>query len=114
MVFPLVVQIHSPSTRASVPSIQQPSGKPTPRFMHSYTLYNLPEPKGFLIEFVRRRHCSCCVVNFSNFRLLLYNHWANFNQACFKASFGEGFQICLIDGSRPFPRGDNNKIAKVH
>jgi hypothetical protein len=29
MAFPVVVHTHSPSTRASVPSIQQPSGRPT-------------------------------------------------------------------------------------
>ena len=47
------------------------------------------------------------------------DHWANFNQTWHKASLGEGdlslfkFQS-LNKGPRPFPRGDNYEIGKVH
>ena len=56
----------------------------------------------------------CLSVNFSHFHLLLQNHWANFNQTWPKASLGEGIQVCSNEGPRPFPRGDNYEIAKIH
>ena len=43
--------------------------------------------------------------------LLLQNHWANFNQTWHKASLGE---VYSNGGPRPFPRGDNNEIVKIH
>ena len=42
-------------------------------------------------------------VNFSYFRLLLQRHpWV------------KEIQVCSNEGPRPFPRGDNFKIAKIH
>ena len=35
----------------------------------------------------------CLSVNFSYLRLLLKNHWANFNQTWHKASLGDGIEI---------------------
>ena len=46
--------------------------------------------------------------------LLLQNHWANFNQSWHKAALGEGDSICLNEGPRPFPRGDNYEIVKIY
>ena len=48
--------------------------------------------------------------------LLLQNHWTNFNKTWHNASLGEGpgIQDCSTEGLRPFPRGDNNEIAKIH
>ena len=53
-------------------------------------------------------------VNFSHFHLLLQNRWTNFNQTWHKASLGEGIHVNSNEGSRRFPRGDNNEIAKIH
>ena len=52
------------------------------------------------------------LTNFYN--LLLQNHQANFNQTLHRASIGEGIQVCSNEGFSPFPRGDNNEIAKIH
>ena len=43
------------------------------------------------------------------------NHLANFNQTMHKEFFGEGdwIQVCLNDGSRPFPKGNNYEIAEI-
>ena len=46
--------------------------------------------------------------------LVLQNLLANFNQPWHKASLGEGDSICSNEGPRPFPRGDNYEIAKIH
>ena len=46
--------------------------------------------------------------------LLLQNHWANFYLTWHKASLSEVDSICSNEGPRPFPRGDNNEIAKIH
>ena len=53
------------------------------------------------------------VVNFSHFHLLLQNQWANFNQTWHKASSGKG-DSSLFKWPRPFPGGDNCKIAKIY
>ena len=54
------------------------------------------------------------VVNFSLFPLLLKNQWANFNQTSYKASLSTGDSSFIMnEGPYPFPRGDNNKIAKI-
>ena len=50
------------------------------------------------------------VVNFSHFHLLL----PNYNQTWQKASMGKGIQICSNEGPRPFPRGINYEIVKIH
>ena len=50
----------------------------------------------------------------SHFHLLLQNHWANFNQIWFKASLGEGDSVLFKRRARPFPRGDNYEIVKIH
>jgi hypothetical protein len=49
-----------------------------------------------------------------HFRLLLQNHWANFNQTWHKSSLGEGFQVCSNEGDRLSPRGDNSERVKMH
>ena len=57
----------------------------------------------------------CPSVNFSYFRLLLKNHWANFNQTLYKASLGEGdSSFFQMKGPALFPRGDNYEIVKIH
>ena len=54
-------------------------------------------------------------VHFSHFRLLLKNHWVNFNQTWHKAPLGGGHsRFFLNKGLRPFRRGDYNEIAKLH
>jgi hypothetical protein len=49
-----------------------------------------------------------------HFRLLLQNHWANFNQTWHKSSLGEGILNCSNEGDCPSPRGDNHKRVKIH
>ena len=58
----------------------------------------------------------CLSVNFWHFHLLFQNHWAtNFNQSWHKATFGEDDSSFFSnEGPRPFPRGDNYEIAKIH
>ena len=46
--------------------------------------------------------------------LLLKNNWANFNQLGTKHPYVKGIQVCSKKGRRPFPRGDNYKLAKIH
>ena len=79
-------------------------------------VFSSPEPKAFLIKICPLSVAVVVVVgvvvNFSHFHLLLQNHWANFNQTWHKASSGEG--DCSNEGPRPFPRGDNYEIAKIH
>ena len=53
------------------------------------------------------------VVNFSHFRRLLKNHWANFNQNGKKHLWVMGFQVCSNQVPRPFPKKDNNALAKI-
>ena len=59
----------------------------------------------FLIAF-RLSVCPsvCPSVNFSYFRLLLKNHWTNFNQTWHKASLGEG-DSSLFKWRPPFSKG---------
>ena len=52
------------------------------------------------------------MTNFKN--LLLKNHWVNFNQTWQKHPWVMGIHVSSNEGSRPFPRGDNNKIANIH
>jgi hypothetical protein len=52
---------------------------------------------------VRLSVCSS-VRKLLHFRLLLQNHWANFNQTCTNFS---------IEGDCLFPRGDNSKRVKI-
>ena len=56
----------------------------------------------------------CPSINFSNFRLLLKNHWANFNQTWHKASLCEGDSFFFKWRPCPLPSGDNYEIAKIH
>jgi hypothetical protein len=49
-----------------------------------------------------------------HFRLLLHNHWANFNQTWHKLSLSEGILNCSNEGDCPSPRGDNHKRVKIH
>ena len=69
----------------------------------------------FLIAF--RPSSVCPSVNFSYFRLLLQNHWANFNQTCHKASLGEGNSSLFKWRAPPFSKGrllrnSENKLTK--
>ena len=50
------------------------------------------------------------VVHFSHFRLPFQNHWTNFNQIWHKTFL----DIYWNERQRPFPMGDNNKIARIH
>ena len=54
------------------------------------------------------------VINFSHFHPLFQTHWANFNETWHKAFWVKGIKVYLNEGPRPFPRGDNYKIAKIH
>jgi hypothetical protein len=49
-----------------------------------------------------------------HFRLLLQNHWVNFNQTWHKSSLGEGIQVSSNEGDCPSSRGDNSKTMKIH
>ena len=46
--------------------------------------------------------------------LLLKNNWTNFNQTWHKDPCEKGIQVCLNKGPRPFSRGDNYEITKIH
>ena len=46
----------------------------------------------------------CLSVNFSNFHLLLQNHWANFNQTWHKVSLGEGDSSLFKWRATSFPK----------
>ena len=39
---------------------------------------------------------------------------ANFNHLTQKHPWMKRIQICTTEGPRPFPRGDNNEIAKIY
>ena len=54
------------------------------------------------------------VVNFSHCHLLLQNLWTNFNQTCNNAYFGEWDSSLFKWRARPFPKGDNYEIPKIH
>jgi hypothetical protein len=69
-----------------------------------------------LLSVVRLSVClSVCpsVCKLLHFRLLLQNHWANFNQTWHKSFLGEGIQVCSNEGDCPSPRGDNSKRVKI-
>ena len=53
-------------------------------------------------------------VNFSLFHFHLQNHWANFNQTLHMHPWLKGIQFCLNEKPRPFLRGDNQEIVKIH
>ena len=63
---------------------------------------------------------TCCPssarlsVNFSEFHLLLKNHWANFNQTFQKVLLGKENLSLLKWGARRFPRKYNYENAKIH
>ena len=46
--------------------------------------------------------------------IILQNHQTDFNQTWHNASLGDGNQIYLNEGPRPFPKGDNYELAKLH
>ena len=41
-------------------------------------------------------------------------HWVNFNRNWHKAFLGEEDSNLFKLGPRPFPRGDNYEVAKIH
>ena len=49
-------------------------------------------------------------------KILLLNQWTNFNQTWQKACMlgWRGFKFVQIEEPRLFPKGDDNKIAKIH
>ena len=57
---------------------------------------------------------SSVVVNFSHFHLLLQNHWPISTKLGAKHPWVKGIEVYSNEGPRPFPRGDNYKIAKIH
>ena len=82
-------------------------------FWFAYEYFSSPEPQA-QVSFSDHNLSVVvviAVVNFSHFHLLLQNHWANFNQTWHKSSLGDEDLSFLNEGSRPFPRGDNYKIA---
>ena len=90
-------------------------------FLEITSVFSSPELKAQVsfsdhLSSVRPSVCLsvCLSVNFSHFHLLLQNHWANFNQTCHKASLGEGDSSLFKWRARPFPRGDNYEIVKIH
>ena len=54
------------------------------------------------------------VLNFSHFLLYLQNHWANSTRLSTKYPWVKGIQVCSTERLQPFPRGDNNKRAKIY
>ena len=60
------------------------------KILCSSKLFSSPELKAQVSFSDRLSSVVCLSVNFSYFRLLLQNHWANFNQTWHKASLGEG------------------------
>ena len=78
--------------------------------------FNSPEPKAQVsfsdhnVSFV----VFILVINFKHF-LLLHNHWANFNQTCYKASLGERDSSLFKWRAPTFSKGtDNNKKVKIY
>ena len=51
------------------------------------------------------------VINFSNFHLLLQNHWANFNQTWHKASLGKGNSSLFKWRAQPFSKNTLTKSS---
>lgn len=49
-------------------------------------------------------------------RNLLQNHWDNYNQLKLgtKHNWVEGIQVYSKEGPRPFSRGNDKEIAKIH
>ena len=86
-------------------------------FTFYFTIFSIyfssPEPKAQM-SFSDQNLSIVVVVNFSHFHILLQNHWANFNQTWHKAYLGKGDSSLFSEGLRPFPRGDNYEIVKIH
>ena len=59
-----------------------------------------------------RRRCPWCKL--FNFHLLLKNHGPISTKLGTKHPCLMGIQVCSNEGPRPFPRGDNKEIAKIH
>ena len=89
----------------------------------NFVIFSSPEPKAQIKWALLIKICPLSVVvvvvvvvvdvNFSHFHFLLQNHWANFNQYT-KHPWEKGIQVCSNEGHRPFPRGDNYEIVKIH
>ena len=45
--------------------------------------------------------------------LISITTWPISTKLCTKNSLEKGIQVCLNDGSRPFPKGNNNEIAEI-
>ena len=58
------------------------------------------------------RNIKNTLTKFKN--LLLQNHWANFPHIVTMHPWVKGIQVCSNEGPRPFPRGDDYKLAKIH
>jgi hypothetical protein len=66
-----------------------------------------------LLSVVRLSVCLS-VCKLLHFRILLQNHWSNFNQIWQKLSLGEGIQVWSNEGYCHSSRGDNSKRVKIH
>ena len=68
-------------------------------------LFSSPEPKT-QVRICRLSSLSSLLLLsfFSHFRLLLQNHWSNFNQTWNKPSLGEGFEVVQMKGYALFQR----------
>jgi hypothetical protein len=53
-------------------------------------------------------------MGWGHIKILLQNHWANFNQTWHKSSLVGGIQVCSNEGDSPSQRGDNSKRVKIH
>ena len=59
------------------------------------------------------RNCENTLTNLKS--ILLKDHWAIIStKVDTKHTLVKEIQVCSYEGPRPFPRGDNNEIAKIH
>lgn len=72
--------------------------------------FSSPEPKA-LVSFSNANLSVVVVINFSNFYLLLQNHWATKTKLCTKHPWRKGFQVCSKEGSYPLQNQERVKIG---
>ena len=73
--------------------------------IHSWPVFSSPELKAQASVRLSVRLSVCPSVNFSYFRLLLKNHWDNFNQSSHKATFYKGESSLFKLRATSFPKG---------
>ena len=74
-------------------------------FSHFHLLQHL-FPRGDYYEMAK--------ISLTEFKNLLQNHWANFNQTWHNACLGEGNLIYSKEGPHSFLKGDIYEIAKIY